>query len=53
MIVGIDGRSLAGVQARRGVAHYTASLAGALAAGFPEDSWRPRPRPSPPRSRAS
>ena len=40
MIVGIDGRSLAGVQARRGVAHYTASLAGALAAGFPEDSWR-------------
>ena len=40
MIVGIDGRSLAGVQARRGVAHYTASLAGALASGFPEDSWR-------------
>ena len=40
MNVGIDGRSLAGVQARRGVAHYTASLAGALAAGFPEDSWR-------------
>jgi glycosyltransferase involved in cell wall biosynthesis len=40
MIVGIDGRSLAGVQARRGVAHYTASLAGALGAAFPDDSWR-------------
>jgi glycosyltransferase involved in cell wall biosynthesis len=40
MIVGIDGRSLVGVQARRGVAHYTASLAGALGAAFPEDAWR-------------
>jgi glycosyltransferase involved in cell wall biosynthesis len=40
MIVGIDGRSLAGAQAGRGVAHYTASLAGALAAGFPDDAWR-------------
>jgi glycosyltransferase involved in cell wall biosynthesis len=40
MNVGIDGRSLAGVQARRGVAHYTASLAGALAAAFPADAWR-------------
>lgn len=39
MMVGIDGRSLAAGRARRGVAHYTASLAGALAARFPGDSW--------------
>jgi glycosyltransferase involved in cell wall biosynthesis len=40
MIVGIDGRSLARGREPRGVAHYTASLAGALAGGFPADDWR-------------
>src|SRR3954470_7555424 len=40
MIVGIDGRSLAPGRAERGVAHYTASLAGALAAAHPGDDWR-------------
>ena len=40
MIVGIDGRSLAGGRAGRGVAHYTASLAGALDLAYPEDTWR-------------
>ena len=51
MKVGIDGRSLAAGRARRGVAHYTASLAEALAAGFPGDSWRllvPGATPDPP-----
>jgi glycosyltransferase involved in cell wall biosynthesis len=40
MIVGIDGRSLEGDQAGRGVAHYTASLLTALASNYPGDSWR-------------
>jgi glycosyltransferase involved in cell wall biosynthesis len=40
MIVGIDGRSLAGAQAGRGVAHYTRSLLEALAAAHPHDRWR-------------
>jgi glycosyltransferase involved in cell wall biosynthesis len=40
MVVGIDGRSLAGGRAARGIAHYTASLVAALRAGFPEDEWR-------------
>ncbi len=39
MRVGVDGRSLVGGGAR-GVAHYTAALLGALAAGFPADEWR-------------
>lgn len=40
MIVGIDGRSLGGGQAGRGVAHYTRALTAALAAEFPDDTWR-------------
>jgi glycosyltransferase involved in cell wall biosynthesis len=40
MIVGIDGRSLVGPQAKRGVARYTASLTAALAAAHPDDEWR-------------
>ncbi len=51
MRVGIDGRSLAAGRARRGVAHYTASLAGVLAARFPADAWRllvPGGAPEPP-----
>jgi glycosyltransferase involved in cell wall biosynthesis len=35
--VAVDARHLAG---GRGVAHYTAGLLGALAAGFPGDRWR-------------
>jgi glycosyltransferase involved in cell wall biosynthesis len=39
MRVGIDGRSL--VQpGGRGIARYTSTLLGALAAGFPADDWR-------------
>ena len=45
MIVGIDGRSLAPGRAGRGVAHYTASLAGALEVGHPQDTWRIRVSP--------
>ena len=40
MIVGIDGRSLAGGQAERGVARYTGALTAALAAAHPADRWR-------------
>ena len=51
MIVGIDGRSLVGGQAGRGVARYTGALTAALAAAHPADEWRvllpgdPRPLP--------
>jgi glycosyltransferase involved in cell wall biosynthesis len=40
MIVGIDGRSLLGGQAGRGVARYTRALTAALAAAHPDDEWR-------------
>ena len=40
MIVGIDGRSLVGGQAGRGVARYTAALTAALAAAHGDDRWR-------------
>jgi glycosyltransferase involved in cell wall biosynthesis len=40
MIVGIDGRSLVGPQAKRGVARYTGALTAALAAAHPDDDWR-------------
>ena len=51
MIVGIDGRSLVGGQAGRGVARYTAALTAALASAHDHDRWRlllaggPRPLP--------
>jgi glycosyltransferase involved in cell wall biosynthesis len=37
--VGVDGRSLAGGEAGRGVAHYTSALLAAMAAQNPHDEW--------------
>src|SRR4051812_34671562 len=40
MIVGIDGRSLAGGQAGRGGAHYPRALTAPASPEFPDDPWR-------------